>query len=187
MLAKYLFLEERNALHFEYKERQDLQKSNTQIYTLHGVKEHDDFLNQTISNTEKHITIISPWLNLQKLEQAGFIDSMAQATAKGIQVKVITDRNYNIQHSDPEKRKEREVNLHNALEQLDSYGIATKLVRRVHSKIVIGDDNLLCIGSFNWFSASREAKYERYDTSMVYCGGSLKEEIQAIHNNLERR
>ncbi|HFT2474415.1 TPA: hypothetical protein ACHV4K_004058, partial [Providencia stuartii] len=71
--------------------------------------------------------------------------------------------------------------------QLDSYGIATKLVRRVHSKIVIGDDNLLCIGSFNWFSASREAKYERYDTSMVYCGGSLKEEIQAIHNNLERR
>ncbi|HEM7145542.1 TPA: DNA helicase [Providencia stuartii] len=187
LLAKYLFLEERNALHFEYKERQDLQKSNTQIYTLHGVKEHDDFLNQTISNTEKHITIISPWLNLQKLEQAGFIDSMAQATAKGIQVKVITDRNYNIQHSDPEKRKEREVNLHNALEQLDSYGIATKLVRRVHSKIVIGDDNLLCIGSFNWFSASREAKYERYDTSMVYCGGSLKEEIQAIHNNLERR
>ncbi|MTC06857.1 DNA helicase, partial [Providencia sp. wls1948] len=187
LLAKYLFLEEENALHFEYKERKDLQKSNTKIYTLHGVKEHDDFLNQTIINTEKHITIISPWLNLQKLEQTGFIDSMAQAAAKGIQVKVITDRNYNIHHSDPEKRKEREVNLHNALEQLDSYGIATKLVRRVHSKIVIGDDNLLCIGSFNWFSASREAKYERYDTSMVYCGGSLKEEIQAIHNNLDRR
>lgn len=187
LLAKYLFLEEKNALHFEYKQRQDLQKSNTQIYTLHGAREHDDFLNKTIVSTEENITIISPWLNLQKLQQTGFIDSMIQATAKGIQVKVITDRNYNIQHPDPEKQKEREKNLYNAIEQLNAYGIATKLVRRVHSKIVIGDDHLLCIGSFNWFSASREAKYERYDTSMVYCGGSLKEEVQVIYSNLDKR
>ncbi|WP_409935023.1 hypothetical protein, partial [Escherichia coli] len=35
-------------------------------------------------------------------------------------------------------------------------------------------DGLLCVGSFNWFSATREARYERYDTSMVYCGDNLK-------------
>ncbi len=65
--------------------------------------------------------------------------------------------------------------------------ISTKLVNRVHSKIVIGDDSLLCVGSFNWFSATREARYERYDTSMVYCGDNLKGEIEAIYNSLERR
>ncbi|EHD3380190.1 hypothetical protein Q2331_26080, partial [Escherichia coli] len=51
----------------------------------------------------------------------------------------------------------------------------------------IGDDGLLCVGSFNWFSATREARYERYDTSMVYCGDNLKGEIEAIYNSLERR
>lgn len=187
LLAKYLFSTEENALCFEYRQREDLQKSNTQIYILHGVKEHDDFLNQTIASIKKHITIISPWLNLQKLEQTGYIDSMIQAIAKGIKVKVITDKNYNIQHMDPEKQKEREINLDNTIKQLESYGIDTKLVRRVHSKIVIGDDNLLCIGSFNWFSASREAQYERYDTSMVYYGENLEKEVKVIYKNLEQR
>lgn len=53
-------------------------------------------------------------------------------------------------------------------------GIATKLVNRVHSKIVIEDEELLCVGSFNWFSAAREDKYQRYDTSLVYRGEGVK-------------
>ncbi|EOZ0023354.1 hypothetical protein ACQHFN_004649, partial [Escherichia coli] len=86
-----------------------------------------------------------------------------------------------------EKRKEKQQNFKAALEKLNALGIATKLVNRVHSKIVIGDDGLLCVGSFNWFSATREARYERYDTSMVYCGDNLKGEVEAIYNSLERR
>ncbi|GKK37493.1 hypothetical protein NUBL22001_17470 [Klebsiella pneumoniae] len=50
------------------------------------------------------------------------------------------------------------------MEKLNALGIVTMLVNRVHSKIVIGDEGLLCIGSFNWFSATRDEKYKRYDT-----------------------
>nr|VXZ89210.1 Uncharacterised protein [Klebsiella pneumoniae] len=62
------------------------------------------------------------------------------------------------------------------------------LVNRVHSKIVIGDEGLLCIGSFNWFSATRDEKYKRYDTirydtSMVYRGESLQAEIKTIYSS----
>ncbi|MNC77539.1 hypothetical protein D3C75_1295090 [compost metagenome] len=73
------------------------------------------------------------------------------------------------------------------MEKLTEIGITAKLVNRVHSKIVIGDDGLLCVGSFNWFSATREDKYQRYDTSMVYRGESLKGEIQTIYTSLEQR
>jgi hypothetical protein len=45
------------------------------------------------------------------------------------------------------------------VEKLNALGIVTMLVNRVHSKIVIGDEGLLCIGSFNWFSATRDEKY----------------------------
>lgn len=187
LLAKYLFESEKNALTFDYKERKDLKTSETKIYTLHGVEQHDNFLNQTFENTGKHITIVSPWLTWQKLEQTGFLDSMIAACSRGINVTIVTDRSYNTEHNDFEKRKEKQQNLKAALEKLNALGIATKLVNRVHSKIVIGDDGLLCVGSFNWFSATREVRYERYDTSMVYCGDNLKGEIEAIYNSLERR
>ncbi|EHR6883127.1 ATP-binding protein, partial [Escherichia coli] len=187
LLAKYLFESEKNALSFDYKERKDLKTSETKIYTLHGVEQHDNFLNQTFENTDKHITIVSPWLTWQKLEQTGFLDSMIAACSRGINVTIVTDRSYNTEHKDFEKRKEKQQNLKAALEKLNALGIATKLVNRVHSKIVIGDDGLLCVGSFNWFSATREARYERYDTSMVYSGDNLKGEIEAIYNSLDRR
>lgn len=187
LLAKYLFESEKNALSFDYKERKDLKTSGTKIYTLHGVEQHDNFLNQTFENTSKHITIVSPWLTWQRLEQTGFLDSMIAACSRGINVTIVTDRGYNTEHNDFEKRKEKQQNFKAALEKLNALGIATKLVNRVHSKIVIGDDGLLCVGSFNWFSATREARYERYDTSMVYCGDNLKGEIEAIYNSLERR
>ncbi|EJV3269296.1 ATP-binding protein, partial [Salmonella enterica] len=95
LLAKYLFESEKNALSFDYKERKDLKTSETKIYTLHGVEQHDNFLNQTFENTDKHITIVSPWLTWQKLEQTGFLDSMIAACSRGINVTIVTDRSYN--------------------------------------------------------------------------------------------
>lgn len=187
LLAKYLFASEKNALQFEYKERKDLSAAQTQIYTLHGVEQHDAFLNQTFGTIGKSITIISPWLNWQKLEQTGFITSMVQARSRGIDITVVTDKSFNTEHTDYEKRKEKQQHLQAALEKLNELGIATKLVNRVHSKIVIGDEGLLCVGSFNWFSAAREEKYQRYDTSMVYRGESLMSEIKTIYTNLEQR
>lgn len=147
LLAKYLFESEKNALTFDYKERKDLKTSETKIYTLHGVEQHDNFLNQTFENTDKHITIVSPWLTWQKLEQTGFLDSMIAACSRGINVTIVTDRSYNTEHKDYEKRKEKQENLKGTLEKLNAFGITTKLVNRVHSKIVIGDDSLLCVGS----------------------------------------
>lgn len=187
LLSKYLFASDSNALQFEFQQRNDLSTPQTQLSTLHGVEQHDAFLNQTFSTINKSITIVSPWLTWQKLEQTGFLASMIQAHSRGIGITVVTDRSYNTEHADYEKRKEKQQRLHDALEKLNAMGITTKLVNRVHSKIVIGDEGLLCVGSFNWFSATREEKYQRYDTSMVYRGESLKNEIKTIYASLEQR
>lgn len=187
LLAKYLFASTDNALQFEFQERQDLSTSQTKISTLHGVEQHDAFLNQTFDAINLSITIVSPWLTWQKLEQTDFLASMSQARARGIDITVVTDKTFNTEHADFEKRKERHQRLNEALERLNEMGITTKLVNRVHSKIVIGDEGLLCVGSFNWFSAAREERYQRYDTSMVYRGDSLKSEIKTIYSSLEQR
>lgn len=85
------------------------------------------------------------------------------------------------------KKKTEKLSLNVSLAALQAMGIKTRLVTRVHSKIVIGDAGLLCVGSFNWFSATRDARYERYDTSLVYRGQNLGEEISAIHSSLDKR
>ncbi|GAA3900509.1 helicase YjhR [Gibbsiella dentisursi] len=187
LLAKYLFAYDSNALQFEYKERQDLNTAQTQISTLHGVEQHDVFLNQTFEAISKSITIVSPWLTWQKLEQTGFLTSMVQARARGIDITVVTDKSFNTEDVSYEKRKAKQQRLTDAMEKLNELGIVTMLVNRVHSKIVIGDEGLLCIGSFNWFSATRDEKYKRYDTSMVYRGESIKAEIRTIYSSLEQR
>lgn len=187
LLSKYLFSSEGNALQFEHKERKDLSAAQTQVCALHGVEQHDAFLNQTFSTIGNSITIVSPWLTWQKLEQTGFLASMTLARSRGVDITVVTDRSYNTEHNDYEKRKEKQQRLQTALEKLNQMGIVTKLVDRVHSKVVIGDEELLCVGSFNWFSATREEKYQRYDTSMVYQGKNIKGEIDTIYASLERR
>lgn len=187
LLAKYLFSSDNNALQFEFQKRQDLISAHTQISTLHGVEQHDGFLNKTLAGAQKKITIISPWLSWQKVEQTGFLASMALARSRGIDITVVTDKNCNIAHVDDDKRQEKQHLLNDAVEKLNKMGIATKLVNRVHSKIVIEDEELLCVGSFNWFSATREDKYQRYDTSLVYRGEGVKNEIKAIYGSLDQR
>lgn len=187
LLAKYLFASDSNALQFEFQERRDLCTAQTQISTLHGVEQHDAFLNKTFGSVGKRITVVSPWLTWQKLEQTGFLSSMIQARSRGIDITVVTDRNFNTEHADDERRKEKQLRLSDAVEKLREMGVTVKLVSRVHSKVVIGDEGVLCIGSFNWFSAAREERYQRYDTSMVYRGESVKDEINVIYTSLERR
>lgn len=187
LLAKYLFASTSNALQFEFKKRPDLSNAQTQISTLNGAEEHDAFLNQTFDSIGKSITIVSPWLIWHKLEETGFLASMNRARSRGIDITVVTDKSFNTQASSYDEHKEKRRRLNEALEKLEALGITTKLVDRIHSKVVIGDEGLLCVGSFNWFSASRDEKYQRYDTSMVYVGDALKNEIKIIYSNLEQR
>ncbi|HGJ5856169.1 AAA domain-containing protein [Arsenophonus nasoniae] len=179
LLANYLFSHEKNQLYFKPTERHDL-KLKSKIQSLHGAEEHDAFLLETLSKVKKNLTIVSPWLIWYKLEQTGFLAAMTDACRRGVDIHVLTDKGFNDDF-------QTENHLHTSIQQLTERGIKTKLVNRVHSKIVMGDDTLLCVGSYNWFSASRDDKYVRYDTSLVYRGNNLVDEINTIRSNLEHR
>ncbi|WP_294911401.1 AAA domain-containing protein [Tatumella sp. UBA2305] len=187
LLAKYLFAVAGNALVFEFPERQDLIDDHTPVTTLHGVEQHDEFLHDSFAGVTRSILIVSPWLRWRRLEQTGFLESMIRAIARGVSVTVVTDESFNTEDDDEVKYREKQQRLTEALNRLNEQGIVTRLVDRVHSKIVVGDDAMLCIGSFNWFSAAREEKYQRYDTSMVYRGEGAKGEIKTIHASLTQR
>jgi hypothetical protein len=65
-------------------------------------------------------------------------------------------------------------------------GVRLHKLPKLHSKIIAIDTDLLCIGSYNWLSADRHGQYARHETSFVYRGKHLEEEISTIVGSRKR-
>jgi len=61
------------------------------------------------------------------------------------------------------------------------------IVNKVHSKLVMADDELLSVGSFNWLSAQRQGDYVHHETSMVYRGADVAGELAINRASLVQR
>lgn len=131
--------------------------------------------------------IVTPWLQLQRIEEIGALDAMRAAVARGVSVNIYTDREWNIDAPDSALAAEKHQRLLAAVDILQENGIKTEFVGRVHSKLVLADDDLYCAGSFNWFSASRDSRYARHETSLAYRGPEMAEEIAVQRESLRRR
>ncbi|MEO6958412.1 MAG: AAA domain-containing protein, partial [Burkholderiaceae bacterium] len=162
MLATFLFRDPRNALHFEQQTRQDLQATGADVRPLRDAQEHDTFLLEAIARATREIQIVSPWIILERIEEIGALGAMRSAVQRGVKVTIYTDPELNTGNS-PEKR---EVLL-SAARILRDAKVHVDFVARVHSKALIGDDDLYCVGSFNWLSASRDNQYARHETSLA--------------------
>lgn len=57
----------------------------------------------------------------------------------------------------------------------------------LHSKIVAIDSGLLYFGSCSWFSDDRHGQYARHETSFVYRGPHLEDEMRNIIDSKKRR
>ena len=143
---------------------------------LTNYEEHDTFLKKIFSDATQRIVIISPWLIYSAIEQNGYHQLLSK---KNVTITIYTDAKFNT-HSQNRRDKQKEENFNFALNKLSELGVEVKVVNNIHSKIVIKDDDCMCIGSFNWFSAQRGGKYTNTEHSIVYQGERVKEEIEHI-------
>lgn len=179
LLAEFLLQDPASELIFEYQPRQDLQTPRTGLQHLHQAPEHDRFLAATLQTARQQVQIVTPWVKLHWIEKSGAMTEMAASVARGVQVTVYTDLGFNTDISrdqpkgDPAKVEEFKA----AILALRALNIQTHVVNKVHSKIVMADEELLCIGSFNWLSASRSKVHMNHETSMVYRGPDVTGEL----------
>ncbi|GGJ88638.1 AAA domain-containing protein [Pseudomonas matsuisoli] len=181
LLARYLFAEPENELRFTPPPRQDLLTTRTGLSHLHNAEEHDQFLLAALRQATREIHIVSPWLKLSRVNEIGAMDAMTEATSRHVQISIYTDVEFNVgKPADASKS----IELKQAIHTLKGVGVRVYPINRIHSKLVMADDNLLCVGSFNWFSASRDPDYMRHETSMVYHGPDVAEEIRTNREGL---
>lgn len=185
-LADYLFADPQNAINYPVLPRNDLSKTHP-IKPLYDADEHDQFLVDAVRRALDEVHIVTPWIRKDFLENSIILRGMTEATARKVSVNVYTDFELNSETKIYEEKMAKRKELFSLIEWLKQYGIRLILVKRVHSKIVMIDSTVLCVGSFNWFSALRTGSYVRHETSLVYSSAQVKREIDVIKGSLKQR
>ena len=186
-LATHLLGEAKYELFFEVLERQDLITEKTALSHLHNFKEHDEFLLDLFARAQSDVHIVSPWINMQRICEIGALEAMKTAINRGVKIYVYTDRMFNTGEGNAEDSAEKYQMLMAVSNELRGGGIEFSILQRVHSKIVMSDNDLYCSGSFNWFSASRDEQYANHENSMVYQGPDVAKEIEFQKQSLQGR
>ncbi|MHA7774775.1 AAA domain-containing protein [Roseibium sp. M-1] len=170
------------ALDFAMEPREDLTRGEARIEMLQQAAEHDVFLLDALRSDGRRYMIVSPWVVAGTIERTGLLDAMATARQRGAEIEVFADPLLN---TGPAAGG---VSQMEAVEgKLSEIGVAMHRVPKLHSKIVTVDKDLLCAGSFNWLSADRNGQYARHETSFVYRGAHLEDEIKIIREGLLQR
>ncbi|UMZ14629.1 hypothetical protein I9018_13435 [Pseudomonas sp. MPFS] len=186
LLAQFLLANPTNELQFAYQPREDL---GTGLSHLHEWVEHDAFLAQTLRTARQQVQIVTPWVRLRCLHSTGALAHMRDTVQRGVQVEVYTDLLLNTEPtpSNPGGDPKKVQQFQSVLAELKAQAIQVRVVKKVHSKLLMADQELLCVGSFNWLSAQREGDFVRHETSMVYRGKAVRDEIEVNRNSLAKR
>ncbi len=182
ILADFLFGSEQNGLEFAAEPRTDLKQGDGQIQMLRDAAGHDAFLLDALSGSGRRYSIVSPWVIASTMERVGLLTAFKAAVQRGAEIDVFADPLLNLgPAADGLTHME-------AVERVFSrIGVRLHKLPKLHSKIVAIDTGMLCIGSYNWLSADRNGQYARHETSFVYRGRHLEEEISTIVGSLRRR
>ncbi|KRE22548.1 hypothetical protein ASE66_25485 [Bosea sp. Root483D1] len=182
VLERFLSQDDANEMVFEVPSRPDLSRGPRALQSLRDAAEHDAFLLTEFASARRKICVVSPWINIATMKQAGFIEAIALARARGVGVTIYADSYLTRERSRPGQDMFAEAH-----ETLEGLGATLHAVQQLHSKMIWADDALLAIGSFNWFSAHRTGEFARHETSVVYRGQHLSPEIQILEDSLKAR
>ncbi len=185
LLGRRLFADTANMLPFEQAPRRDLMGQKG-VQHLHDAEEHDAFLRDVLKQSRHEVHVVSPLVTRRAVQGFGLIPAIEAAGARGVRITVYTDEGFNAERAGRGRGEADDFAA--AITALRAAGADTIVLDRVHSKIVMADNDLYCVGSFNWLGAARRgASYVRHETSMVYRGPAVAGEIGAMKDSLDRR
>ncbi len=182
LLGTFLFAKSENALEFDVQPREDLEKRAAEVRMLRDADDHDIFLRDVLTTARKTVEIVSPWTIRGTMEKNGFLSLLQEAALRGVKIDVYADPVLNAKINDDGVSQYAEAEA-----ALTAIGVSFHPIRQLHSKIVTADEDVFCIGSYNWLSADRVGKYARHETSLVYSGDQMANEIERFRENLGLR
>lgn len=183
LLARYLFASEEQEIKnvempLYFKTRLALPVDH-----IHDLEGHRIILSNSIRTANKEVHIVSPFLSSNALEADKLKVLCMEAINRGVSIVVYTDEALNKRHGFLLDHFIR------AKEMLTEWGVKVVITKRVHSKALWVDNDMLIEGSFNWLSAVRRpnSQWCRYETSLIFRGDKVHEMIERIKEDLQQR
>lgn len=155
------------------------------IELLTTTEEHDTFLSQTIDGAKSDLVVVSPWITKQGLERSGICRKIFAATKRGVEVTIYTDAQLN--RARKENSRTGDLFDDGAHAALVASGAKIVFVLHIHSKLVVADCSVLCVGSFNWLSAVGRDWFKHHEISTVHRTGAIEKQKKVLLGNLEER
>ncbi|WP_252107970.1 MULTISPECIES: AAA domain-containing protein [unclassified Halomonas] len=186
LLGRYLFRHEENELLFTASAaRPDLLELCRKPRLINDAEEHDDCLKELLDVVNSRLDMVSPWISYKRLDETGLLAALQKAAARGIAITIYTDYRFNTANGD-QQDAQKTARFERCCEALAEDNVTVKPANRVHSKLVMVDDHVMCAGSYNWACAARQGPYRNMETSVLY-SGELREELELQRDALEKR
>lgn len=186
LLGRYLFADEDNAQSFTIdRARPDLLVLCRSPQVINDAEAHDRCIRQLLESVRLRVALVSPWISLDRLRDTGLLECLYQAVERGVEVTVYVDHHFNTTSAN-RADAQKSARFSHCRGVLQEGGIRVRVVKGVHSKLIMADDRFMCVGSYNWASAARSGPYKNMETSMLY-SGDLREEIQIQLEALNHR
>jgi len=137
--------------------------------------DHRKCLADALLAAQKRIIIVSPQLSVWALKRTDVVALVSKAVTRGVSVVVITDDHLNRDH-DGAPRQSALL----ACRQLEDAGAVVLIMRGIHNKTLIIDDQAIADGSYNWLSAVSDPNHvhHREERSNLIIGGQTPEHIK---------
>ena len=139
---------------------------------IDGLPAHQAILAEAFHSAQRRILLASPFLAAAAMNADRIFSLISDAVRRGVDVIVYTGLTVS---SDLEGRVAEPLQR-----RLAAIGAQVHVTTRVHAKTLIVDDILAVEGSFNWFSASRDPKLARKDSSVALRGGNAAAVVPQI-------
>lgn len=149
----------------------------TIVRRLVTLDDHRWLLATVLRKARQRVVIFSPQLSAGAIRSDNIDSLIACAVARGVNVAVITDHGLNLENGEPKASAVEGKKL------IEAAGAQVVVVDKIHHKTLIGDDDLIVDGSFNWLSAVRlnNHAHQREERSKVTVGeaarGFIRQEL----------
>ncbi len=179
-LKKWL-LEEKNCdLPDSIVYENDRRYSNS-VKRINTLDLHRKYLKRAFEKVESELIIVSPYISINAIENDDIIRLAHSAFDRKVLLTVYTD-------SQLDKRS-GQINKNSDIgrKALIDSGIDLKIVKSIHNKTLIIDNDKIVEGSFNWLSASRDksSPYHRHEVSIYLQGDEAKKQITKAKKELK--
>jgi hypothetical protein len=177
LLAKYLFAAEENEIVDLIQPGTIKNAEPEEIDTIVTLDKHRRSLARAFHSAKQEICIVSPFIRENAIKSDNIL-AIIHEHHQRISIKIYTD---------PELNKHHQKEFNTMVDALRKAGAQIMLVNKVHSKIITIDERIIVQGSFNWLSASRDLKFSREESSLIYQGKKVSQVIDETMTPIQKK